>query len=56
MWTWKIRIVEKFVEKLDRIGSAGVLDAHGGLVQEVEVVEVGRGIGHKSLKERKGID
>jgi hypothetical protein len=58
MWTWKIRIVEKIVEKLDRIGSAGVLDAHGGLVHEVEVggEVVGRGIGHKVWKKRKGID
>jgi hypothetical protein len=46
------------VEKLDRIGSAGVLDAHGGLVHEVEVggEVVGRGIGHKVWKKRKGID
>ena len=43
------------VEKLDRIGSAGVLDAHGGLVHEVEVggEVVGRGIGHKSERKER---
>ncbi len=43
------------IDKLWR--SAGVRDAHGGgYVHEVEVGEVGRGIGHKVWKKRKGID
>ncbi len=45
------------IDKLWR--SAGVRDTHGGgLVHEVEVggEVVGRGIGHKVWKKRKGID
>jgi hypothetical protein len=44
---------------MDRIGSVGVLDAHGGgLIHGVEVggEVIGRGIGHKVWKKRKGID
>ena len=55
IWTWKIRDCRN-IDKLDCIGSAGVLDAHGGgLVRGVEVGEGTEcGIGHKILKEMKG--